>query len=214
MTDSIPTGNISGRLDRWLVLSVVAMILGSVTGIGYFTIGGIMAPVSDAAAFIIGVTLIPVTLGIYRRLYHADQPLSSWARTIGLIGHSLFALSGVALVFSYFAFNGTSSSPSFGSVSFGIQLLGVSLEGVWLLMVGALTNRVRLGLSIVYSAYVAGAGNILFALGTIAGIGGIAGVGGFLGAIAFIIWALRYRSCLISRETSRLAAPAAQAQAC
>jgi hypothetical protein len=201
MTNATSTGNADDRLNRWLILSVIAMILGGVTGIGYFTIGGIMAPVSDTTAFIIGVTLIPVTLGIYHQLRHADRQLSLWARTTGLIGHSLFALSGLALVFSYFAFDETGNALSFESVSFGVQLLGVSLEGVWLLMVGVLCNRVHLGPVTVYGAYLAGISNILFVVGTIAGMGGIAGTGGFFGLVAFIAWALRYRSLLMSRET-------------
>ena len=201
MTSSTPTGNGSDQLSRWLVLSVIAMILGGVTGIGYFTIGGIMAPISDAAAFIIGITLIPVTLGIHHQLHQTHRQLSVWARTIGLIGHSLFALSGLGLVFSYFAFGESSNPVSFGSVSFGIQLLGVLLEGGWLLMVGVLSNRAHHGPWIVYGAYVAGIGNVLFVVGTILGVGGIAGAGGFFGLVAFIVWALRYRSLLMSRET-------------
>ena len=203
MTSYTPTGNGSDQLSRWLVLSVIAMILGGIAGIGYFTIGGIMAPISDSAAFIIGVTLIPVTLGIHRQLCHTHRQLSLWTRTIGLIGHSLFALSGLALVFSYFAFGEPSNPLSFGSVSFGIQLLGVILEGVWLLMIGVLCNRVHHGPWIVYGAYVAGIGNVLFVMGTILGVGGIAGAGGFLGLIAYVAWALRYRSLLVSRETRK-----------
>ena len=203
MTSYTPTGNGSDQLSRWLILSVIAMILGGVTGIGYFTIGGIMAPISDAAAFIIGVTLIPVTLGIHHQLHNAHRQMSLWARTIGLIGHSLFALSGLALVFSYFAFAGAPNSLSFGSVSFGIQLLGVFLEGARLLMIGVLSNRVHHGPWIVYGAYFAGIGNILFVMGTILGVGGIAGAGGFFGLVAFIAWALRYRSLLVSRETPK-----------
>ena len=79
-------------------------------------------------------------------------------------------------------------------------------------MIGVLSNRVHLGPSIVYGAYFAGIGNILFVMGSIAGIGGIAGTGGFLGAIAFITWALRYRSSLMSQETPHSAASAAQAR--
>jgi hypothetical protein len=211
MTSYTPTGNGSDQLSRWLILAVIAMILGGVTGIGYFTIGGIMAPISDASAFIIGVTLIPVTLGIHHQLHHADRRLSSWARTIGVIGHSLFALSGLALVFAYFAFHRTSNPLSFGSVSFGIQLLGVLLEGAWLLMIGVLCNRVHHGPWIVYGAYLAGIGNILFVVGTILGVGGIAGAGGFFGLIAFVAWALRYRSLLVSQETPKVRVELGQA---
>jgi hypothetical protein len=212
MTSYTITGNGSDQLSRWLILAVIAMILGGVMGIGYFTIGGIMAPISDSSAFIIGVTLIPVTLGIHRQLCHTHRQLSLWARTIGLIGHSLFALSGLALVFSYFAFQGNSNPLSFGRVSFGIQLLGVFLEGAWLLMIGVLCNRVHDGPWIVYSAYLAGIGNILFVVGTILGVGGIAGAGGFFGLIAFVAWALRYRSLLVSGET--LKAKVELGQAC
>jgi hypothetical protein len=204
MTSSTLTGNGSDQLSRWLILSVIAMIVGGVTGIGYFTIGGIMAPISDTFAFLIGVTLIPVTLGIHHQLQSAHRQLSVWARAIGLIGHALFALSGLGLVFSYFAAQGNSNPLSFGSVSFGIQLLGVFLEGGWLLMVGVLCNRGHHGPWIVYSAYVAGIGNILFVMGTILRVGGIAGAGGFLGLIAFVAWALRYRSFLVSRETPKV----------
>jgi hypothetical protein len=145
-----------------------------------------------------------VTLGIHRQLHQTHRQLSLWARTIGLIGHSLFALSGLALVFSYFAFGEPSNPLSFGSVSFGIQLLGVFLEGGWLLMIGVLCNRVHHGPWIVYSAYLAGIGNVLFVMGTILGAGGIAGTGGSLGLIAFVAWALRYRSLLVSGETPRV----------
>jgi hypothetical protein len=122
MANSAQIDNARNQLIRWLLFCVVAMILGGVTGSAYYIIGGIMGPVSDAVAFIIGITLIPVTLGIYHQLQHAHQQLSTWARIIGLIGHSLIALSGLALVFSYILFNSSSNPLSLESVSFSIQL--------------------------------------------------------------------------------------------
>ena len=202
MDNSAQTDNARIQLIRWLLFSVIAMILGGVTGIAYYAIEGIMGPVSDAVAFIIGITLIPVTLGIYHQLRHAHQQLSTWARIIGLIGHALIALSGLALVFSYILFNSASNPLSLESVSFSIQLAGALLEGVWLLMVAILSSRAHIRALIVYSAYIAGSGNILFVMGTLLHVDVIAWAGGFLGIIAFIIWSLRYRSSLIPQQTS------------
>ena len=201
MTNSTTNDKTSNRLNLWLMLSVIAMILGGVTGFAYYSIGGVMGPVSDAVAFIIGATLIPVTLGIYHQFRYTHQQLSLWARIIGIIGHSLIALSGLALVFSYIVIDSASNSLSLESVSFSIQLAGALLEGAWLLMIAVLSSRVPLKPLIVYSAYIAGAGNILFVTGTFMHVDVIAWAGGFLGIIAFITWAIRYRHSLTSRET-------------
>ena len=157
-----------------------------------------MGPVSDSVAFLIGVSLIPVTLGIYYKLLYTHPKLSSWARVIGLFGHSLIALSGLALVFSYIAVHNTLSSLSFESVSFSIQLAGAFLEGVWLLLIAVLSSRIPLRPFVIYSAYIAGAGNILFVMGTLLHVDIVAWTGGFIGIVAFITWAILYRSSLQS----------------
>ena len=84
-----------------------------------------------------------------------------------------------------------------------MQLAGALLEGAWLLIIAILSSRAHLKLLIVYSAYTAGAGNILFVMGTLFNVDVIAWAGGFFGIIAFITWALRYRSSLLSRKTRK-----------
>lgn len=188
--------NLNKRLSTWLLLNVIVMLLGAITGIGYYSMGGIMAPISDFMAILISITFIVLCLGIYKKYLPELPKLSGWSRMIGLSGHILFGLSGLALVISYAFSDQFPESWNFGSISFSIQLVGIAIEGVWLFMVAVLSMKSFLNRTIIYSLFVAGTGNFLFAIGTDAGSYAIGGTGGFIGLIATLVWALSYRKSL------------------
>ncbi len=193
-TDDGEARALETHLSRWLALAVGAMLLGAAAGAGFFMWGGVMAAVSDATGALIGLTLVPVALGVHRHLGRADPGLSTTARTVGVTGHVIFAAGGLLLVGAYLARDWMPDG--FGAAAFGGQLLGIAVEGAWLVLVGRLSSQAGLARLIVVSALVAGAGNVLFVLGTLVGSGAVAGGGGGIGLLAFLTWALAYRRVL------------------
>lgn len=201
MEKSIQT-SLNKRLSRWLLLNVIVMLLGAVTGIGYYTIGGIMAPISDFFAFLIAITFVVICISIFK-MYSPELPgISGWTMFTGITGHILFGLSGLALVISYVFSEHIPQFWNFGKVSFSFQLVAIAIEGVWLLMVGVVSINSYLNRTIIYSAFIAGFGNLLFSVGTAAGSYAIGGTGGFIGLVATLVWALSYRKSMNSEEAA------------
>jgi len=187
---------VNKSLRVWLLLNAVAYIMGAVTGIGYFTIGGIMAPVSDFMAIIIGLTFIPVTLLVARIFSVVDLSVAEFSRFMGLMGHIIFALSGLALVISYFSSSWFPEAPSFGKQAFAAQLVGIFLEGIWLFLLARLSRQAGLKTRFMVYLILAGAGNVLFVAGTAMRMPVVAGGMAFVGFIAYILWAFGFRKSL------------------
>lgn len=187
----------AGSLRQWLLTAVLCMLLGALTGAGFFLLGGIMAPLSDASTVLIGGALVPVTLEVHRRTVATAPSLAARARAIGLSGHVLFALGGFALVVTYLLSRSVSAAVRAGAVAFGVQLLGITLEGVWMFLVGSSFARAPGPRPARGTAYATGVGNLLFVAGTVAGLGGLAGAGGAIGLLGFLAWALTFRASLV-----------------
>jgi hypothetical protein len=124
----------------WLLWALVAYLLGVITGAGYFTVGGVFALLSDLASVFMGLTMIPVVLGLERIFQPTNPRLNRNTRLVGLTGFSLLTTGGLILVLFYF-FN---SLP--GAVGLGAQFAGVFLQGTWLILIGLLIFRTQVSL--------------------------------------------------------------------
>jgi hypothetical protein len=181
------------RLRAFLLAGIVAMVLGAVTGAGFFIVGGIFGPISDSASMLIAFTLIPVAVGLDQLFGRNDERRSRIARNIGLTGLGFFALGGFGLVLHAIVFQWIPAG-----VMLGVQFFGILLQGIWLIMIGNLTYR-----SGIFSrqsgiaAIISGSGYVLFVVGSPFGSNApISLIGGMVGLIAFLVWASKARSQL------------------
>ena len=118
-------------LRTWLLLGLVATLLGAATGIGYFTFGAIFGPLSDATAVVIGLSLIPVALGLHGLFRPSEADLSRLTRLIGVGGLSLLALGSIVLVLFNAGFDWLPRL-----LGLPAQFLGIFIQGLWLALVG------------------------------------------------------------------------------
>jgi hypothetical protein len=180
---------------RWLLWGLVAYLMGVVTGTGYFTIGGVFALLSDLASVLMGLTMIPVVLGLTKMFNYGNPSLAQNAKWIGLIGFSLLTMGGTILSFFYFirAFPG-----GFG---LGMQFAGIFLQAVWLIMVGKLS--IQSGAfpnKAAYAGMTAGAGYFAVGLSSVFGFNPISILASAAAVGGYILWTLWTRAALESKE--------------
>jgi hypothetical protein len=179
---------------KWLVWGLVAYLFGVATGIGYFTIGGIFALLSDMSSVMMGLTMIPVVLGLAKLFDSEKSGLARNARRVGLAGFTLLALGGFVLSLFYFI----QSLP--GSIALGAQFAGIFLQGIWLIMVGMLTLQTgALPRKPAWAGIIAGAGYFVVAASSAFGFNPISGLGSAMGVVGYILWTLWTRSALRSQ---------------
>jgi hypothetical protein len=178
------------KLRTWLAAALVMTLLGAATGMLYFAAGGIFAPVSDAVAAIMGLTQLPVALGLHSLFRPSEPRLSRRARLLGLTGLGIMIAGSVVLVFSGLGFDALPGPPAFAT-----QVVGIFIQGAWLCMIGVLGYRTtvferRTG----HFAIMAGGGYLLFVIGSLSSaLAPLSGVGGLAGVIGFCVWAISSR---------------------
>lgn len=180
-------------VGQWLLIALVSMLLGAVTGIGFFAVGGIFAPLSDAASVMIGLSLIPVALGL-DRLFHPFEPrLSRRAMRTGVAGLSLFAAGGLLLVLYHTLFGWLPEA-----LAFGVQFLGILIQGIWLVMVGVLTLRSGVfDRSVGWAAAASGSAYLLMCISFPFDPGGPAVImTALVAVVCFCAWAIWARAAL------------------
>lgn len=133
---------------------LVATLLAVVLGIGFFTYGGIFAPLSDAGGLLVGVLLAPLVWGLH--LLNRDDGLDRSVFLLGVVTVLGICLGSIGLIVMYLL----SLNPEiYGSGFLGVQFLGWLLLGFWLLGVGTLGFRNdTVGRRISWAAMVSGVG--------------------------------------------------------
>lgn len=182
-------------LRKWLLLALIATLLGVVTGSLYFSYQGIWAPISDASGMLIGITLIPCALGMHRYLVMKtnQQSLSMLTMIVGLVGFILFTLAGAALILFYF----DETLP--GLLALNIQFGGGGLQGVWLILLGLISLQTKVFTKTAgWMALLAGIGYLTFGLTAIIDTSANPAVmtAAGIGLILFIIWVVLVRQGL------------------
>jgi hypothetical protein len=178
---------------KWLLWGLVAYVLGVVTGIGYFTIGGIFALLSDATSVMMGLTMIPVVLGL-AKMFESDNPgFARNTRLVGLTSFSLLMLGGLILVFFYFI----RSLP--GGFGLGMQFTGIFLQGIWLILLGILSLQSGVfSRKIAWAGIAAGAGYFLVGTSSAFGFNPVSMLGSAMGVAGYVLWTLWTRIALKS----------------
>lgn len=167
-----------------------ATVLAVVLGIGFFTYGGIFAPLSDAGGLLVGVFLVPLVWAMY--VLNRGDWLNRGVLLVGIAATAGVVIGSIGLIAMYLL----SLDPEiYGTGFLGVQFLGWLLLGFWLLGVGTLGFRNRaVERRISWAAMIAGAG----AAGGIVTLLYSYAVGSFtlafplfmlLYAVGFVLWA-------------------------
>jgi hypothetical protein len=187
--------SVQTSIRRWLLLGLGAYGFGVLTGIGYFTIGGIFALLSDAASVAMGLTMIPVVLGLAKIFERQNPEFSKIARLIGLTSFSLMSLGGAILVIFYFL----RTFP--GGFGLGIQFAGIFLQGIYLMLVGILSQKTgTFSQKVSIAAIVGGVGYFVVGAGSAFGFSPILYLASAVSVGAYVLWALWTRAELSSDE--------------
>ena len=189
---------------------LVAGVISVVLGMGFFTYGGIFAPLSNIGGLVVGLLLVPLVWVIQR--LNGGVRGNRLVFFVGLTAATGIILGSIGLVALY----PLSFSVDTYAVGFlAVQFLGWLLLGVWLLGVGVLCHRTgAVRKRVAWAAALAGAGatgGILtlvysYAIGSF-----VLAFSVFMGlyAVGFALWALWFGTDLRAavRETA-LGAPA------
>ncbi|WP_255171045.1 hypothetical protein [Natrononativus amylolyticus] len=167
-----------------------ATVLAVALGIGFFTYGGVFAPLSDVGGLLVGMFLAPLvwTLFLLNREDRFDRGvfLVGAAATVGIV------LGSVGLVVMHLF----SLNPAvYGTAFLAIQFLGWFLLGLWLFGIGAIGLRTdAVGRRVSWAGVISGAG----AAGGIVALLYSYAVGSFtpafpffmaVYAVGFVLWA-------------------------
>lgn len=169
---------------------LVATLLAVTLGIGFFTYGGIFAPLSDAGGLLVGVLLAPLVWTMY--LLYRGERFNHAVFSVGVVVSIGISIGSIGLMVVYLL----SLDPEiYGTGFLGVQFLGWLLLGFWLLSIGALgfrndTVRTRVswaamvsgvgttgGIVTLLYSYVVGSFTVAFALFMV------------LYAVGFVLWA-------------------------
>jgi hypothetical protein len=186
-------------MGRWLLLAMVAMILGAITGVGFFAVGGIFTPLSDTVAVIIGLALIPVVLGL-GRIFRPHKPRFSFnTMAIGIIGLGLFSTGAFFLVLHHTIFGGIPET-----AAFGMQFFGIFLKSIWLFMLGLLILKTGIFEKRTGRAAILAGGAYLFVFATFPFYPGMPVIifGLLIALSSFFAWAIWTRAALIKGKLS------------
>ncbi len=113
---------------------LVATLASYVLGVMFFIEGGIYAPLSDAAALLVGVLMAPLVWVLY--LLSREEAGARAVMWLGFGSVGLASLGAIGLL--------VGDVLALGAVAgsfLGVQFLGIILEGLWLLAVGVLGVR-------------------------------------------------------------------------
>ncbi|MFP5332684.1 MAG: hypothetical protein ACLGHX_10050 [Acidimicrobiia bacterium] len=160
-------------------------VAGAVLGVGYFTVGGIFAPLSDLAAGVIGVGLMPVVLHLHRR--GGRSGVDGVAAT-GLAAAAGMITSSLGLIVS------DTLQIEGGRAFLTVQFLSMAAFGGWLLATvrregGRFSRRWHTTALVTAVAYVvAGIGEPLTGFRQI-----VIYSAGSVAVVAFCLWAARTR---------------------
>jgi hypothetical protein len=181
---------------KWLLLGLGAYGFGVLTGIGYFSVGGIFALLSDAASVMMGLTMIPVVMGLAKLFNERKPGLSQITRLVGLAGFSLLTLGGLILVFFYFM----RTLP--GGFGLGMQFFGIFLQGVWLILVGSLALQTGVfSRKIAFAGITAGAGYFVIGISSGLSFSPLSMIASAVGVAGYVLWALWTRTALKSKTS-------------
>lgn len=180
---------VGSSIRKWLLLGLGAYGFGVLTGIGYFTIGGVFALLSDAASIAMALTMIPVVLGLAKIFERQNKEFSKIARLVGLTGFTLLGTGGAILVLFYFL----RTLP--GGFGLGMQFAGIFLQGIWLMLVGIQAQKTGMfSPKVSRAAIAAGAGYFVVAAGSALGFSPILYLASAVSIGAYVLWVLWTRA--------------------
>jgi hypothetical protein len=163
-------------------LSAIATILTFITGILFFTVGGIFGKINDISSVFQVLFMIPLALALYRLLSPSASTLSLMATLLGIGGMLIAAYGQSLLVFGEIGFEGSKKYFPAGAAI-----------GIWLVVTCAFAlshNLFPAGLAwagilagpsyilIVFAFLIKGQQNIVFY------------IGGLILGISYPIWAI------------------------
>jgi hypothetical protein len=153
------TGQRRALRRRHLITTLVATVAMYGVGVGFLVEQGqgdhgAWAHLSDAAALLFGLSLVPVVVGVSDELDRGDERLSRTDRVVGLIAAGCVGAGAAWLLVAAFGL-----LPVEGWAGLLVQLIGMTLVGVWLLLVGTRTLRTgRWSRVVGWAAVISGAG--------------------------------------------------------
>ncbi len=169
-------------------LALGGTLAGAVLGVGYFTVGGVFAPLSDGAAAVFGLALAPVVVHVWERSRQAHGRLADASLVVGLGSAAVIASSSFGLILQ-----DTGVVAGVGRAALTAQFVGMAAAGGWLLCVRGLARRSALfSRRVAAAAGVAGWGYLVVGLAepltgfrqlTMYSAGGVA-------IVAFSLWAV------------------------
>jgi hypothetical protein len=180
---------------KWLLLGLIAYIAGVITGAGYFTIGGVFALLSDLASLFMGLTMIPVVLGLAKVFEPGKSDFAKTTRLVGLLGFSLLTIGGTILSFFYFV-------PTLaGGFGLALQFFGIFLQGIWLILTGLLALQTKaFSRRAAWAGILAGAGYFVIGASSAIQFNLISMLASGLAVVGYILWTLWTRSELKSKS--------------
>lgn len=191
-----PAASTVGIIRTWTLMALVSFLLSLVAYVGFMTSGGIWFTVSDATGVLLAASMIPVMIGFDSLFRPTHRNSSSSAKWIGLTGMVIASAGSIILLTSEVSHEFV---PAGGGL--GMEFVGFGLVGVWFLILGSMaSNSKGFSRSFVRSAYAAGIGFAVGALGAPLGPDSPTVVAGrIVSLVAFIIWAVVTRRDLEAR---------------
>jgi hypothetical protein len=175
------TAATGARLAMWGTLG------GAVLGVGYFTVGGLFAQLSDAAGGLVGLAMVPVVVHTWERTRTVGGRVADAGLMVGLGSSVAVVASSVGLILQ-----DSGVVAGLGRAALTTQFLGMGALGAWLLTVrGAGRKSGLFSRRVSTAAAVAGVTYLVVGIGepatgfrqfVVYSVGGIA-------IVAFTLWA-------------------------
>jgi hypothetical protein len=163
------------------ILSAVATLLTLITGILFFSAGGIFGPINDAASVIQMLLMLPVVVALYLLTRQDAGALTLLAAAIGVAGMLIAAVLQALLVFRAVEYEQTSAA----------TLSAGGAVGIWLILANLLALAARaLPGGLALTGVVAGTGYVLLVIGFRLGGQGhpLFYAGSGLAVIGYTVW--------------------------
>jgi hypothetical protein len=138
------------------ILSAAATLLTLITGILFFSAGGLFGPINDAVSVIQMLLMLPIAAALYLLTRHDATALALLAAAIGIAGMLIAAVLQALLVLRIVEYEQTAAATLSAGGAVGIWLVVANLLAV---AAGALP----VGLAL--TGVVAGAGYVLLVIG-------------------------------------------------
>ena len=176
--------NTNYRLAGWSAyLSAIGTLLGFVTIIGFFMVGGLFGVTSDVSSLIISLTLFPILWALHQ--LHRSHAL---AVSLGALGMGLIAMLIATVLQALLVFDVLTNSQTEIAVlsSYGVMGLALITFNYLAYVHESLPRKLAIW------GIVAGAGYVLTAVGYILGRQNhpLTYVGGLLSVIAYPVWTI------------------------